>query len=198
MPIYWPQYGEPEGEVPNLEKGLAESLAFTIPPDVSVYGADGAETLEYTGARFRARIVSATASDSINIDAVSGGIDEGRFVFNIDSAVTSPLTEGLYRYIVDMGATVDGDPSPNRYALSSGIFNVVDPLSPALSHEEKMVKLLETLLEGKIQGRGDVTFYTIGDRQVGSASVETLRRDLFMYQHQLSRKRYPRQTWQRW
>lgn len=195
--IYWPQAGDAPAPVPTIERGLTVSPAFRIPADLRYYDGDGADALEFVGATFKARIMSATLTNAISVEDEDGSQEDGFFAFNLTTEITNNMPEGVWRYIVEMDAEIAGVASPNKFRLTGGIVNVVDPLSPNMTHAQRMVSLLEALLEGKIAGRGDVTFYTIGDRQVGSASVETLRRDLFQYIHMASRERNPRQTWWR-
>ena len=72
---------------------------------------------------------------------------------------------------------------PYTATAAQGIVEIRDPANPInLSHEEKLIPILETLIEQRIDGTnqfgGDVIQYSIGDRSIGKESVKAMRQEL--------------------
>ena len=101
---------------------------------------------------------------------------------------TDGLTPGLWAY--HLTETQDAE----TRTIAAGIVELSDALTPAKTHNEKMVALLEELLEGQIVGRGDVRFYGLGDRQVQAQKTGELREELERYRRAVDRERNPRRA----
>ena len=103
-------------------------------------------------------------------------------------ADTANLDPGIWRWRLG----VNNDDYQSTAAL--GVVEIRDPANPMnLTHEERMVPILESLIENKMSGRGDVIQYTIGDRSVGAETLKALRMELQRVK-QILRFRQGRQT----
>ena len=121
---------------------------------------------------------------AVNVAAVADMVDAG-FRVSLDK---TGLTSGLWAFQVS-----ETDAAGTK-TISAGLIEVVDALSPPKTHNEKMVALLEDVLEASIAGRGDVRFYTIGDRQVQAAKTGELREELERYRRAVERERNPNRS----
>lgn len=122
--------------------------------------------------------------------SMNGVVEGDKLRFSVARADTRNLRDGVWRYQV-LGVGADG----TYRTIEKGVVDIVDPLDPRTSHNERMVLILREVIENKMTDRGDVIRYTIGDREVQAMTLDELRKELSQYEERYSRERKPRQYW---
>jgi hypothetical protein len=140
-------------------------------------------------------IAGATA---LSWDAAYAVVSGDGVVITIPATATADLVPGTYRWVAY--ATL----SSTRYTADSGVFTVEPNLAvfadgEALTHNERMLALVEAALEERLTGvsaggRGTVENYAVEGRQVSLIPTEQLSILLGKYRRAVSRERNPDQA----
>jgi|DEB0MinimDraft_4_1074332.scaffolds.fasta_scaffold27984_2 hypothetical protein len=151
----------PEGEPTEIVVGdfiqwKKENIASDYPP--------ATHSAEYV-----ARITGG-GSNEIKLPATEVS---GYYLFTVDSTTSADFSAGRYHWQLEITETSSG----NRLVIERGEFTAIVDLDVNQSdpriHAEKMVPLLETILEAKAAG-GDVSSYSIGGRSASKMTFEEL------------------------
>ena len=140
---------------------------------------------------------TATHSAEYVARITGGGADEiklaatetnGYYLFTVDSATSAAFTAGRYHWQLEITETASG----NRLVVERGEFEAIPDLdinqTDPRVHAEKMVPLIETILETKAAG-GDVSSYSINGRSANKMTYEELIQARDYYKAELVRHR---------
>ena len=140
---------------------------------------------------------TATHSAEYVARITGGGADEiklaatetnGYYLFTVDSATSAAFTAGRYHWQLEITETASG----NRLVVERGEFEAIPDLdinqTDPRVHAEKMVPLIETILEMKAAG-GDVSSYSINGRSANKMTYEELIQARDYYKAELVRHR---------
>lgn len=135
-------------------------------------------------AEYVARITGG-GSDEIKLAATE---TNGYYLFTVDSATSADFTAGRYHWQLEITETSSG----NRLVVERGEFEAIPDLdinqTDPRVHAEKMVPLIETILETKAAG-GDVSSYSINGRSANKMTYEELIQARDYYKAELVRHR---------
>jgi len=120
--------------------------------------------------------------------SVTGTVVSGAFEATIDATKTSALTPGNYRWqeTVELAG--------EKFVAGAGQIQVLRDIEAAApgdaqSHEEKMVSVIESVLEGRLAD--GIESYTIGNRAITKIPLPELRKLLQKYRAAVWRARNP-------
>ena len=108
--------------------------------------------------------------------------------------MTEQLQGGLWKY----RAAVIAENTDIVCSVATGILNVYDALQSKPDHARQVLRLLEEILEAKLEGRGDIVSYTIGDRNISTMTVAELRTEINTYHDRVKYTGGNRRTWESW
>lgn len=135
-------------------------------------------------AEYVARITGGGASE-IKIAATEVN---GYYLFTVDSVTSADFVVGQYHWQLEITETASG----NRIVVERGEFEAIPDLdvnnTDPRTHAEKMVPLIETILETKAAG-GDVSSYSIAGRSANKMTYEELVQARDYYKAELNRHR---------
>ena len=135
-------------------------------------------------AEYVARITGG-GSDEIKLPATE---TNGYYLFTVDSATSADFTAGRYHWQLEITETASG----NRLVVERGEFEAIPDLdinqTDPRVHAEKMVPLIETILETKAAG-GDVSSYSLNGRSANKMTYEELIQARDYYKAELVRHR---------
>ena len=166
----------PEGEPTEIVVGdfiqwKKEAIAQDYPTDTH-------------SAEYVARITGGGSSE-IKIPATEV---DGYYLFTADSVTSAAFDVGQYHWQLEITETASG----NRIVVERGEFEAVPDLdvnnTDPRTHAEKMVPLIETILETKAAG-GDVSSYSIAGRSASKMTYEELVQARDYYKAELNRHR---------
>ena len=149
-------------DVRPISVGDTFRLHLTEPPEID-------ENEDWTGAEIA--LYGPQAADEQTTINGTAEIANG-YVTGIVSG-TADASQGIWNW--RMGVTSDN----YRSTVASGIVEIRDPaVTTNITYEERLVSILESVIENKLTERGDVIQYTIGDRTIGLESLRSLRKEL--------------------
>ena len=135
-------------------------------------------------AEYVARITGG-GSDEIKLAATE---TNGYYLFTVDSATSADFTAGRYHWQLEITETSSG----NRLVIERGEFEAIPDLdinqTDPRGHAEKMVPLIETVIEAKAAG-GDVSSYSINGRSANKMTYQELIEARDYYKAELNRHR---------
>ena len=107
------------------------------------------------------------------VNSIDGMAEVGSRGVTGTVADTSGAFQGIWGWILKVQSDT------YTATAASGVVEIRDLANPVeLTHEEKLVPILESLIEEKLSGRGDVIQYSIGDRSISAESVKAMRQEL--------------------
>ena len=143
---------------------------------------------DYPTATHSAEYVARITGGGANEITISATEASGYYLFTVDSATSANYSAGRYHWQLEITQTSSG----NRLVIERGEFTVIVDLDVNASdprvHAEKMVPLLETILETKAAG-GDVLSYSIGGRSASKMTFAELVEARDKYKAELHKHR---------
>lgn len=108
------------------------------------------------------------------------------YKFTIDNAVTTPLTEGVYHWVIRATQTSDSETLIIDTGYIEVKYDAFDHAGDTRSHAKIMLSKIESLLQGKADH--DVTSYSIGNRSLSKMSPTELLQWRDYYQAEVNRE----------
>ena len=143
---------------------------------------------DYPTATHSAEYVARITGGGANEIKVAATEVDGYYLFTIDSATSADFVVGQYHWQLEITQTSSG----NRIVVERGEFEAIPDLdvnnTDPRVHAEKMVPLIETILEAKAAG-GDVSSYSINGRSANKMTYEELIEARDYYKAELNRHR---------
>ena len=143
---------------------------------------------DYSTSTHSAEYVARITGGGANEITISATEASGYYLFTVDSATSANYSAGRYHWQLEITQTSSG----NRLVIERGEFTVIVDLDVNASdprvHAEKMVPLLETILEAKAAG-GDVSSYSIGGRSASKMTFAELVEARDKYKAELHKHR---------
>ena len=131
--------------------------------------------------KYSARLVGSSVGSEIEITATS---DATGWYVDESQVSTAAWAPGVYRWQLYVTRNSDSE----RIRVDSGrwtvLVNLDETASDPASHAEKMVTLLESVLENR--AGNDVIYYMIGGRAVSKIPIKELRQLLVEYRQEVA------------
>lgn len=143
---------------------------------------------DYPTSTHSAEYVARITGGGSNEIKVAATETNGYYLFTVDSTTSADFTVGRYHWQLEITETS----SSNRLVVERGEFEAIPDLdvnqSDPRNHAEKMVPLIETVMEAKAAG-GDVSSYSINGRSANKMTYAELIEARDYYKAELNRHR---------